>query len=123
MYSIKFPDMLSSAKTNLVEDKAATYNNLYLLLKSSQNSLLGDPAFGTRLDSTIYSHTALIKDLVVDNIYSSIRTFIPQLSVDRSNIRVLSSGTRLLGSIKGTNIKDKTVSMYDIGLTSDFTSE
>ena len=123
MYSIKFPDMLSSAKTNLVEDKAATYNNLYLVLKSDQNSLLGDPAYGTRLGGAIYSHTAIIKDLIIDNIYASIKTFIPQLDVDRKNIKVLSSGTRLLGSIQGTNLTDKTVSIYDIGLTSDYTNE
>lgn len=115
--------MLSSAKTNLVEDKAATYNNLYLVLKSDQNSLLGDPAYGTRLGGAIYSHTAIIKDLIIDNIYASIKTFIPQLDVDRKNIKVLSSGTRLLGSIQGTNLTDKTVSIYDIGLTSDYTNE
>lgn len=123
MYSIKFPDMLSSAKTNIVEDKAATYNNLYLILKSEQNSLLGDPGYGTRLGESIYSHTAIIKDLLVDSIYASIKTYIPQLTIDRANIKILSSGNRLLGSIQGTNNSDKTVSTYDIGLVADFASE
>lgn len=51
MYSIKFPDMLSSAKTNLVADKAASLSNLKLLLKSKRGELFGDPYFGTVLHS------------------------------------------------------------------------
>ena len=32
MYSIKFPDMLNSAGTNLVSDREATMSNLRLML-------------------------------------------------------------------------------------------
>ena len=43
--SIAFPDMLSSTRTNVVQDDDATVSNLRLLLLSSKNSLLGDPYF------------------------------------------------------------------------------
>lgn len=47
MYSIKFPDMVSSITSKLVSDHEATIQNLKLVLLSERNTLFGDPYFGT----------------------------------------------------------------------------
>ena len=49
MYSIKFPDMLSSTSTNLVKDNEAVMSNLKLILTSDKYHLFGDLYFGTSL--------------------------------------------------------------------------
>ena len=54
MYSIAFPNMLSSANTNLVSDKEATVSNMRLLLASWKTSLFGDPYFGTNIKRFIH---------------------------------------------------------------------
>ena len=56
MYSIKFPDMLSSAKTNIIENHEATISNLRLMLASWKTSLFGDPYFGTNIKRFIHEH-------------------------------------------------------------------
>lgn len=47
MYSINFPDMVSSVTTKLISDHDATVQNLKLVLLSDRGSLFGDPYFGT----------------------------------------------------------------------------
>ena len=67
MYSIAFPDMFSSAKTNLVEDHQASSSNLKLLLGADKTALFGDPQFGTALKKFFYEQNNMIlKDLLID---------------------------------------------------------
>ena len=49
MKSIEFPKMFNSNSTRLVEDLAATKQNLKTLLYSEKGELFGDPYFGIRL--------------------------------------------------------------------------
>lgn len=119
MYSIAFPDMLSLTKTNLVEDRKATYSNLYLILKTvTKECLFGDPYYGTNLLRIIYQQNNLIlKDLVVDEIYTAIRTYIPQLQLTRNNIKVNGEGTKLFAEIRAINLIDQQLDLYTIELT------
>ena len=67
MYSIAFPNMFSTAKTNLVRDVDATMSNMRLLLASWKNSLIGDPYFGTNLKKFIYEQNNIVlRDLIID---------------------------------------------------------
>lgn len=78
MYSIAFPNMFESSYTNLVQDHEATYQNLKVLLLSDTTMLLGDPYYGTPLRKVIYAQNDyIIRDLVIDAIYTSIQTFMP----------------------------------------------
>lgn len=118
MYSIGFPDMFTSSSTNLVADHEASYQNLRLLLLSDTNSLLGDPYYGTPLRRTIYAQNdSVIRDLVVDAIYTSVLTFMPQVVLKRNDINVTSKDNQLYATLNSTNLIDYTTDMYDIKLT------
>lgn len=118
MYSIGFPDMFTSSSTNLVADHEASYQNLRLLLLSDTKSLLGDPYYGTPLRRTIYAQNdGVVRDLVVDAIYTSVLTFMPQVILKRHDINVTSKDNQLYATLTATNLIDYTTDMYDIKLT------
>lgn len=119
MYSIKFPDMLSNTTTNIVSDHEATASNLKLLLLSDKYSLLGDPYFGTNIKKLIFEqNNTVLRDLVIDDIYTAIITFMPQLLISRKDITVTSDRAHVYVNIKATNLIDYTTDMYNINLTS-----
>ena len=120
MHSIAFPNMLGNSSTNLVQDKAATLSNTKLLLMSMKTSLFGDPDFGTNLLRLMFEQNNIVlRDLVVDDIYTAIAIYIPQIVVNRSDIVVVSDGVDIFVSFKGTNQLDFTVDTYTINLTKD----
>ena len=121
MKSIAFPHMFSGAKTNVIEGREATMSNMRLLLASWKNSLLGDPGFGTNLKRFIYEQNNIVlQDLIIDDIYVSIQTFLPQIFVKRKDIQVKSDKTKVTASINCINKLDNEVNLYEIDLmTSD----
>lgn len=117
MYSIAFPEMFSSAKTNLVKDKDATLSNMKLLLASWKKSLFGDPYFGTRLKTFIYEQNNIVlQDLIIDDIYVSLKQFMPQLDLKRKDIKVISNGTSVYATINCINKLDNETNLYEIEL-------
>ncbi len=120
MVSIAFPNMLGNSSTNLVRDKVATLSNTKLLLMSVKTSLFGDPDFGTNLLKLMFEqNNVVLRDLVVDDIYTAIAVYIPQIVVNRDDIVVVSDGTDIFVSFKGTNQLDFTIDTYTINLTKD----
>lgn len=118
MYSFGWPNMVNNAQANLVENHEATVNNTKLMLKSPKTSLFGDPFFGTELQKVIYNqNSGIIQDLVIDDIYTSIQIFIPQLSLNRNNIRLKSDRLNLYTDIRAVNLIDHTNNLYEIRLT------
>ena len=78
MYSIAFPEMFTTATTNLVVDYNATLSNLKLLLMSDKLSLFGDTYYGTNLIQMLFeNNNTILKDLLIDDIYTAIATFMP----------------------------------------------
>ena len=118
MQSIKFPKMLSSTTTNLVSDHTATAQNLILLLRSDRQSLLGDPYYGTVLKRLLFEQNNIIlKDIVIDEIYSSITTFMPQVSLTRNDIQLSIEKDAIYVTIACINLIDKKPNLYTIKLT------
>ena len=118
MYSLEFPNMFSNTHTNLVEDHEATSSNLRLLLLSEKTSLFGDPYFGVLLKKVLYSqNNTVLQDLIIDEIYTAIRMFMPQIRLKRSDIKVESDGIDVYATIRCTNILDYVTDMYTINLT------
>ena len=118
IYSLAFPNMFSSESVNLYKDKQATMTNLKLLLASEVTSLFGDPGYGSRLMQTIYSQNDLIlRDLVIDEIYTCIKTYMPQIIVDRKDIVITADDDGLYAEIKVVNALDYTLDLYKIQLT------
>ena len=119
MYSLSFPNMFSNAcKTTMFVDYDATLSNLKLLLNSDRRSLYGDPYFGTALKRMLFEQNGLLlKDLIIDEIYTTILTFMPQIYVDRKDITVTSDGVNVFTSLRCTNLIDFTTNLYSINLT------
>lgn len=118
MYSIAFPEMFTSTRTLLAKDKEAVWNNLYLLLKSDRTSLLGDPFYGSALQYVIYENESyVLKDLIIDEIYTTITIFMPEITVLRKNIVINSDGTNLYCTMLVTYNLDSTTDLYKINLT------
>lgn len=120
MNSIKYPDMFSPTSTNVVEGKAASAQDLVLLLSSEKGELLGDPFFGVRLKRYIYDqNNYVLRDILADEIFTQIRTFAPQLTVNRDDIKITHEGDRLHARIRAVNKVDYTTDMYDLELFED----
>ena len=118
--SIAFPDMLSSTRMNVISEDDATTSNLRLLLLSPRKSLFGDPYYGNELKDVIFSQSGqIIKDLIVDEIYTAIAVFMPQLSVSRDDISIETDGVELYTTLKATNLLNYTTNLYNIKLTNN----
>ena len=119
MKSISFPNIFGTNKVsvNLLTDHAATYTNLALMLQSQKTALLGDPEFGTNLQKAIYEQNNIVlKDLIIDDIYTAIGTLMPQLEVAREDIEVYQDKTYLSAKIKAINRLDHTNNLYEVRL-------
>lgn len=120
MYSIAFPKMFSDTRSLLLKDKEATASNLWLLLKSDKLSLFGDPYFGTSLKKVIFEQNdSILVDLIIDEIYSTITTFMPQIKLLRENITLTSDNIDVFCNIRCTDLTDYTTNLYQINLTSE----
>ena len=118
--SIAFPDMLSSTRMNVISEDDATTSNLRLLLLSPRKSLFGDPYYGNELKDVIFSQSGqIIKDLIVDEIYTAIAVFMPQLGVSRDDISIETDGVELYTTFKATNLLNYTTNLYNIKLTNN----
>ena len=124
MYSLSFPNMFSKdgTRTLLLEDHQATFSNLKLVLDSTKKSLLGDPDFGSLLHVKFFEqNTPILRDLIIDDIYTTIMTFMPQILLKRTDIVVTSDGIDIIATIKCTNLIDYELDTYTINLTSEST--
>lgn len=118
MYSFAWPDMVKNTSANIIENHPATVSNLKLMLLSNKKSLLGDPYYGTNLKKLIFEqNNQVLKDLIIDDIYTSILTFMPQLVLSRNDITVTSDKHKVYINIKATNVLDYTTNLYNITLT------
>lgn len=117
MNAVKFPNMLSLNKTNIVKDKEATEQNLKYLLLSYKKTMLGDPYFGVNLRKLLYeNNNAILKDLIIDDIYTAINNFMPQINVLRKNIEVISDRNSIMVNIKAQNLLDFNFENYSLKL-------
>lgn len=120
MKSIEFPKMFNSNSTRLVEDLAATKQNLKTLLYSEKGELFGDPYFGIRLKNYIYEqNNYILKDIIIDEIYTQLALFMPQLVVYRKDIEIIQERASLICKFKATNQIDFTTNMYQIVLLTE----
>lgn len=118
MRSIMFPNMFKSNSTNVTTSSLqATKQNTKLLLYSEKGSLFGDPYFGIRLKRYIFDqNNYILKDILIDEIYTQLALFIPQLKVERKDIKIVQEMAKIYCSFKGTNQIDFTVNSYNLVL-------
>lgn len=119
MQSISFPKMFTNTTTRLLSDHEATVSNLKLLLLSEKNSLFGDPYFGTNIRKLIFEpNNVVLQDIVIDEIYTAILQFMPQVLVKRTDITIVQQGSDLFVTIRALNLLDYTTDLYNINLIS-----
>lgn len=117
MISIKFPDMFKSNSTNNVKDLDATKQNTLLLLYSEKGELLGDPYFGVRIKRQLFNQNSyILKDVIIDDIYTQLALFMPQLSVERKSINIIQDRAKLYCNFKAINQIDFTTNTYSLVL-------
>lgn len=118
MYSIKFPEMLSGQKTALVQDHDATAQNLKYLLLSDKMSMMGDPYYGTNLKRLLHSQSKVLKDILLDDIFTAVAQFMPQVKMSRNDMDIYVLNQNVYVKFRCTNILDKVNNLYEICLTS-----
>ena len=117
MNAIGFPNMLYHNKSVIIKDLDATKQNLTYLLQSYKKTMLGDPYFGTNLRKLVYeSNNAILRDLVIDDIYTAINNFMPQIRVTRRDITVTSDGNKIMVNIVAQNMLDFSFAEYNVKL-------
>lgn len=118
MYSFNFPSMLSGVTSKLLQDKEAIRSNVLLLLQSERKTLFGDPYFGSQLKRLLFEQaTSLVADLVIDELYTTLTTFIPQIFLTRKDITLTCDGTDIFATVRYVFVLDNTVDLYTINLT------
>ena len=118
MYSIAFPDIFNGSKVFLYRDYDAIKSNLTALLSSDKGALFGDPFYGTRLKTLLWSqaYDPLVKDLIKDDIFEAIYSYMPQITVHRDDISINIQNNLVTASIKVTSDSGAESNLYDIDL-------
>lgn len=118
MKSIQFPEMFTRTVTNTVSDYDATLQNLKMLLWSEKGELFGDPYFGTGIKRYLYDQNDdVLVDILIDDIYTAIVLFMPQIRVERKDIKLFrSSKGKVTAKINALNKADFSTNMYEIVL-------
>ena len=93
MRSIKFPKMFNTNSTNVwkaSEYVDATTQNTILLLNTTRGELFGDPYFGLMLKRYMFDqNNYVLRDAIIDMIYTQLAIFIPQVKVRRQDISIV----------------------------------
>lgn len=116
MKSLNFPKMFNSSTTNVIVDKEATASNLKALLMSETGELLGDPYYGVALKAHLFEqNNYVLVNILVDEIYTKIVTFMPQLTITRDDIVITSDDRGQISiQIRALNKLDYTTDLYNI---------
>lgn len=124
MRSIKFPKMFNS-KTGTTsvwqesESNEGTKQNIKLILNSERGELIGDPYFGLLLKHYLFNqNNYILKDQIIDMIYTQLALFIPQLRIKRKDILVFQDREtgKLYCEFSGVNQLDFTLNTYQLVL-------
>lgn len=117
MKSIAFPQMFNTNSTNIIKDFNATKQNTLLLLRSEKGELFGDPYFGIRLKRYLFDqNNYILKDIIIDEIYTQLALFMPQLIVERRDIKIQQDRAKLYCTFKATNQANFKTDMYSLVL-------
>jgi len=120
MKSIEFPRMLNSNSTRIQKDLDATKQNAILLLKSEKGELFGDPFFGIRLKKYLFNqNNVILKDIIIDEIYTQLALFMPQLKVARSDIQIFQETGTLYCKFRAINQANLKLDTYSLVLYED----
>ena len=122
MRSIKFPKMFNPNSTRVwksSEHLEATKQNTKLLLNTNRGELFGDPYFGLMFKRYLFDQNSyILKDAIIDMIYTQLSIFIPQVKVKREDIEIIQDRERgkLYCRFSGISQIDYTFNTYNLVL-------
>ena len=120
MRSYKFPKMFQSNSSRIWRDdeyNKATRQNVSLLLQSERGELECDPYFGILLKRYMFNQNSyILKDMLLDTIYTQIAIFLPQVKITRDSIDIITDAQkgRLYCSFSGINQIDYTHNTFNL---------
>ena len=116
MKSIGYPKIFNNkTSSNIIVDKEATLSNLKLLLASEKGEFAGDPYYGVRVKRYYFEpNNNVLKDIIIDDLYSQIKLFIPQVMINRKDIDVTQVKNELVATIKVTYVVDYSTETYTL---------
>lgn len=117
----RWPKIFSSNSTIVSKDSddsvAATMQCIHLLLSSEEGTLFGDPEFGLRLKRYMHNqNNYILKDILVDEIYTKMITFCPQVFLERKNINITQDGPLLKALIYCKDQRNFKTNMFELVL-------
>lgn len=118
MFSIAFPNIFNGSKVNLYQDYDAIKSNLTALLASDKGALFGDPFYGTKLKTLLWeqAYDPIIRDLIQDDIFEAIYSYMPQITVYRNDIQISVVDNVVQASIKVRSDSGIESNLYEISL-------
>ena len=122
MRSIHFPHMFNTNSTRVwksSEHRNATKQNTKLVLYSERGELIGDPYFGLMLRHFMFDqNNYILRDQIIDMIYTQLAIFIPQVHVERKDITVFQDRekAKLYCEFSGVNQIDYQLNTYQLVL-------
>ena len=73
--------------------------------------------YGTILKQLIFEpNNYILRDIIIDAIYTVILQFMPQVLVNRKDINIVQKGADIYVTIKAINMLDYVTDMYNINL-------
>lgn len=120
MRSFKFPKMFKSNTSQIWREDEygkATKQNALLLLQSERGEFECDPYFGLLLKHYMFNQNSyILKDMLIDTIYTQIAIFLPQIRVTRNSIDIVSDELkgRLYCRFSGINQIDYTHNTFNL---------
>ena len=120
MRSFKFPKMFKSNSSQIWREdeyNKATRQNALILLQSERGEMECDPYFGILLKHYLFNQNSyILKDMLIDTIYTQIAIFLPQIKISRNDIDIIADGTRgrLYCSFSGINQIDYTHNTFNL---------
>ena len=120
MNSINFPKMFQGNGTIINKDADSNKSILewlHLLLGSEVGTMHGDPEFGIRLKRYAFDqNNYILRDILVDEIYTKIVYFCPSIYLERKNIKIISELHTIKVNIVCKNQATFETNMYDLVL-------
>ena len=122
MRSFKFPKMFNSNSSRIWktdEYNKATKQNAKLLLQSERGEFECDPYFGILLKHYLFNqNNYILKDMLIDTIYTQIAIFLPQIKIKRTAIELIADPLKgkVYCKFFGTNQIDYTHNTYNLVL-------
>lgn len=117
MNTIRFPLMFQGNATAIQQDNAAALTDLHLLLSTQAGEFVDDPEIGINAKRYMYNqNNHILRDILIDDIYTQIITFSPNIYLQRQNITITSDKHKVTAIIRCKNQQDFTNNTYELVL-------